>query len=437
MVHLKQTNENDKNDEDRVTRGKRVAVDKPVDDVPAVTHRPHAGRHRAKPAPKTVTPVKGRHRSPAEVHDPVNIDFLVPKKSHASHKGPSNKGSSMIIATTGGILLTGIAAVTSSAASQSVESKSDKTLSTDAQALPIIQENDTVESILQRPIQPAGKADNGKTAKLSFEKTEVKTKAAPEVVKEVPPKPVAPPVVAKPAPAPVSEPSLPGAPPVALGSVWDKLAACESSGHWNINTGNGYFGGLQFSLQTWQAFGGLGNPANATREQQIMIAEKVLKVQGWNAWPQCSQHLGLNGVQPEAAVAPPKIISKAPVSTIKPAPVVHAPVMASGKSAIIAQAALSQIGKAQDCTMLVTNSLAAAGIPFHGWPAGYLALGNQVPATNAVAGDLIYYQNGGMGLAHIAVYIGNGQAVHGGWNGNQTVIFSANVGSGPVFIRVA
>jgi cell wall-associated NlpC family hydrolase len=66
-----------------------------------------------------------------------------------------------------------------------------------------------------------------------------------------------------------------------------------------------------------------------------------------------------------------------------------------------------------------------------------LSLGTQVPATNAVPGDLIYYQNGGMGLAHIAVYIGNGQAVHGGWNGNQTVIFSANVGSGPVFIRVA
>ena len=57
-------------------------------------------------------------------------------------------------------------------------------------------------------------------------------------------------------------------------------------------------------------------------------------------------------------------------------------------------------------------------------------------AAQAQPGDLIYYPNGGMGMAHIAVYIGNGQAVHGGWNGGTTALFSVNVGSGPVFIRV-
>lgn len=86
--------------------------------------------------------------------------------------------------------------------------------------------------------------------------------------------------------------------------------------------------------------------------------------------------------------------------------------------------------------MLVTNALAAVGVNFHGWPAGYFALGHTVPAAQAIPGDLVYYTNGGAGLAHIAVYIGGGQAVHGGWNGNQTVRFSVYVGSGPVFIRV-
>ena len=82
----------------------------------------------------------------------------------------------------------------------------------------------------------------------------------------------------------------------------------------------------------------------------------------------------------------------------------------------IADAALAQIGVYQDCTMLVTNSLAAVGINFHGAPAAYLSLG---PLTNnPVPGDICVYQG------HVALYIGNGQAVHGGWYGNQTTIYS-------------
>jgi cell wall-associated NlpC family hydrolase len=109
---------------------------------------------------------------------------------------------------------------------------------------------------------------------------------------------------------------------------------------------------------------------------------------------------------------------------------------ASGKGAAIAAAAYAQLGVSQDCTALATNALAAVGIHYHGWPAGYLSLGRTVSAAEARPGDLAYYQNGGMGLAHIAVYVGNGQAVHGGWNGGTTALFSVNVGSGPVFIRV-
>ena len=73
---------------------------------------------------------------------------------------------------------------------------------------------------------------------------------------------------------------------------WDRLAQCESSGNWRANTGNGYYGGLQFSRRTWTAFGGrayAGTANNATRRQQIAIAEKVLHAQGWKAWPACSR----------------------------------------------------------------------------------------------------------------------------------------------------
>jgi cell wall-associated NlpC family hydrolase len=136
----------------------------------------------------------------------------------------------------------------------------------------------------------------------------------------------------------------------------------------------------------------------------------------------------------EAAVATPAVQTTAAVETAAPA----APktTAASGQGAAIAAAAYAQLGVSQDCTALATNALAAVGIHYHGWPAGYLSLGRTVSAAEARPGDLAYYQNGGMGLAHIAVYVGNGMAVHGGWNGGTTALFSVNVGSGPVFIRV-
>ncbi|GAB10543.1 putative resuscitation-promoting factor [Gordonia araii NBRC 100433] len=72
---------------------------------------------------------------------------------------------------------------------------------------------------------------------------------------------------------------------------WDAVAQCESGGNWAINTGNGYYGGLQFSLSTWQANGGSGMPHHASREQQIAIAERVLATQGVGAWPTCGGRL--------------------------------------------------------------------------------------------------------------------------------------------------
>ena len=137
--------------------------------------------------------------------------------------------------------------------------------------------------------------------------------------------------------------------------------------------------------------------------------------------------------EPVAEVAP---AAAAPTVTTSTPKVAAKPAVASGIGATIASAALSQVGVAQDCTALASNSLAAAGINFHDWPAGYLSLGRTVSQGEAQPGDLIYYADGGMGMAHIAVYIGNGQAVHGGWGGGMTAIFSVNVGSGPVFIAM-
>lgn len=77
------------------------------------------------------------------------------------------------------------------------------------------------------------------------------------------------------------------------GSVWDSLAQCESGGNWGINTGNGFSGGLQFAPSTWSAYGGQGDASNASREEQIAVAERVQAAQGWGAWPACSASLGL------------------------------------------------------------------------------------------------------------------------------------------------
>ncbi|MGD9987456.1 transglycosylase family protein [Pseudonocardia sp.] len=84
----------------------------------------------------------------------------------------------------------------------------------------------------------------------------------------------------------------------ATDATWDRVAACESGGNWSINTGNGYYGGLQFSASTWKAFGGTAYAATAnqaTKAEQIAVAEKVLAGQGWGAWPVCSKKAGASG----------------------------------------------------------------------------------------------------------------------------------------------
>ena len=104
--------------------------------------------------------------------------------------------------------------------------------------------------------------------------------------------------------------------PAQASTVWDAVAQCESSGNWSINTGNGYYGGLQFSASTWKAFGGHQYASNAhlaTKAQQIAIAQKTLAAQGPGAWPTCSKKAGLtkaNGGANAAAPAPAKAETK-------------------------------------------------------------------------------------------------------------------------------
>ena len=139
----------------------------------------------------------------------------------------------------------------------------------------------------------------------------------------------------------------------ASSSVWDRVAACESGGNWSINTGNGFYGGLQFTSQTWQGFGGgkyAANAHQATKSQQIEIAQKVLQVQGPGAWPVCSQKAGLTKANGSGAVAP----APAPAPTPAPAP--------KAESAPQQQEAPQQSSRSEARTSTADGALVVDGI---------------------------------------------------------------------------
>jgi hypothetical protein len=151
------------------------------------------------------------------------------------------------------------------------------------------------------PARTKIKIMNRKVEKFRMVRFEKKNRwaYAPCLWKSPPPKPK-PPVAKKPEPAKPKASSPPPrrrstAPSVSRG-VWDRLAQCESSGNWHYNGGSGFDGGLQFLPSTWTAYGG-GKYAKyayqATREEQIAIAKKVLAAAGWKSWPACSSKLGL------------------------------------------------------------------------------------------------------------------------------------------------
>lgn len=146
-------------------------------------------------------------------------------------------------------------------------------------------------------------------------------------------------------------------------STWDALAQCESGGNWATNTGNGYSGGLQFSPSTWSAYGGTGSPADATREQQIAVAEQVQASQGWGAWPSCAAQLGLSGGG--TGTAP---VQSVPVQNV---PVQSAPVQAATTTEVTAAKHATAVAlsgetytlQAGDTLSIVADKLGIAG----GW----------------------------------------------------------------------
>lgn len=129
--------------------------------------------------------------------------------------------------------------------------------------------------------------------------------------------------------------------------AWDALAQCESGGNWSINTGNGYHGGLQFSQSSWNAAGGSGSPAAASKAEQIRVAENLLQMQGWGAWPSCTAQLGLSAYGTSSApanlapqsdqvaeIAAPAVVETAPVAEAAPAVVEAAPVAEAPVAAV-------------------------------------------------------------------------------------------------------
>jgi nucleoid-associated protein YgaU len=155
------------------------------------------------------------------------------------------------------------------------------------------------------------------------------------------------------------------------GSTWDALAQCESGGNWATNTGNGFSGGLQFSPGTWAAYGGAGSASDASREQQIAVAEQVQAAQGWGAWPSCAGQLGLSGgatgAAPQSAPVQSVPVHAAPVQAApaQSAPVQVAPVAAPAAKHVtaVALSGESYTLQAGDTLSIVAEKLGIDG----GW----------------------------------------------------------------------
>lgn len=143
----------------------------------------------------------------------------------------------------------------------------------------------SVEILSRDPLPTPGRVTN--QAQYEAIPTPVPTPIPTPVPTPVPtPRPVV--AAPKPAPAPPA-----GGGSVDMNTVWDRLAMCEASGNWSANTGNGYYGGLQFDIPTWRSYGGTGMPHEHSREQQIAIATKLHAARGFQPWPSCRVKLGL------------------------------------------------------------------------------------------------------------------------------------------------
>lgn len=204
-------------------------------------------------------------------------------------------------------------------------------------------------------------------------------------------------------------------------ATWDALAQCESGGNWNINTGNGFYGGVQFTQQSWNGVGMSGSPASASKAEQIEAAERLLAVQGWGAWPACSAKLGLSGqanptyTQPKSQ-AQPAAAQVAQPQTQAPAAQQVTPVtqeQPQTKTPVQAPAQKSTAGAVQQPVASVPVT------PQPAEPAQPAPVASSTPATPTVGTS--YTVKAGDTLALIA----QRQGVPGGWE----AIYQANKGT--------
>lgn len=203
-----------------------------------------------------------------------------------------------------------------------------------------------------------------------------------------------------------------GSASAATTTTWDKVADCESGGDWSINTGNGFYGGLQFSSATWAAYGGhdFAPQANrASRAQQITVAERVLNSQGPGAWPICGPQASLQrgSTPPVLALAVPEQAQFAAATATA----------ASTRAAVAVSFARLQLGRpylwggtgrgGYDCSGLTQAAWRHAGvsIPRTSW--AQLQSLPRVSLAHLQPGDIVGYYGG----SHVALYVGNGKVV--------------------------
>jgi nucleoid-associated protein YgaU len=171
---------------------------------------------------------------------------------------------------------------------------------------------------------------------------------------------------------------------------WSGVAACESGGNWSINTGNGFYGGLQFTPSTWAANGGTAYAPRAdlaTPAQQVAVAERVLATQGVGAWPVCGAHLtggSTAAPAPKAAPAP----QAAPAPKPAPAPAAVRPVVPhatrADRTPVAPQAASNPTGTYTVAAGDTLSSIAEAQHVAGGWQAIWSENSNQVPDPNLI-----------------------------------------------------
>lgn len=184
-------------------------------------------------------------------------------------------------------------------------------------------------------------------------------------------------------------------------TTWDKVAKCESGGNWAINTGNGYYGGLQFSSSTWAAYGGRRFASRAdlaSKGQQITVAERVLAAQGAGAWPVCGARAGL--VRGGAAA---HVSAGRTTATPKAAKAVAYARAALGRPYVYGAAGPGSY----DCSGLTMAAWRAAGVSIPRTSSAQWAGLTRVSADQVQPGDIVVYH----GAGHVALYIGGGQII--------------------------